>query len=373
MSLWKKTEKADPAAEKSRSKEVAKVGTPVRSSAGAEKKLPQISSISPIAAIPGGELIVRGSGLTDNGHRPEVRFGDLPGSLLLSSTNRLIVRVPESVSNQSLTVETATGSSAPARVIVGTTIAENLHPVGNPVIDDQGNIFATFSGTRGQKVSTSVFKVDTGRVMHPYLNDVLNATGMAFDREGNLYVSSRSEGNIYRITPGGQRTTYAQGMGVATGIAFDHAGNLYVGDRTGTIFKIGPSREIFVFATVEPSVAAYHMAFGPAGDLFLAGPTTSSYDHVIQISPAGVVSSFFRGLGRPQGLAFDIAGNLYVTASLAGTRGVVRLTPEARAELVVSGYDLVGLAFAPHGSLILATNGSLVELPIGIDGLPLIR
>jgi sugar lactone lactonase YvrE len=196
---------------------------------------------------------------------------------------------------------------------------------------------------------------------------------LAFDRLGNLYVSSRTEGTIYRVTPGGQRSTYAQGMGVATGIAFDRDDNLYVGDRTGTIFKIGADRQIFVFATVEPSVAAYHLAFGPAGDLFLTGPTTSSYDHVVRISPAGEVTSFFQGLGRPQGLAFDVEGNLYVTASLAGTRGVIRLTPDARAELVVSGYDLVGLAFGRRGSLILATNSSLVELPLGVEGMPLIK
>ena len=52
-------------------------------------------------------------------------------------------------------------------------------------------------------------------------------------------------------------------MGIATGIAFDREENLYVGDRSGTIFKISPSREIFVFATLEPSLAAYHLAFHP--------------------------------------------------------------------------------------------------------------
>ena len=109
------------------------------------------------------------------------------------------------------------------------------------------------------------------RVMHPFLNEVMNATGVAFDREGNLYVSSRMEGSIYKVTPSGQRSTYAQGMGVATGIAFDRDENLYVGDRTGTIFKISPDRQIFVFATIEPSVAAYHLAFSPAGDLYCDG------------------------------------------------------------------------------------------------------
>ena len=229
------------------------------------KNRPQITSISPRAAIPGGEIVIRGTGLAEMASRPQVRFGDQPGSLLLSSSNRLIVRVPEEVVSRNLTVETGRGVSAPASVVVGVTIAENLHPVANPALDAQGNIFATFSGTRGQKVTTSVFKIDLNRVMHPFLNEVMNATGVAFDREGNLYVSSRMEGSIYKVTPGGQRSTYAQGMGVATGIAFDRDENLYVGDRTGTIFKISPDRQIFVFATIEPSVAAYHLAFSADG------------------------------------------------------------------------------------------------------------
>jgi len=175
------------------------------------------------------------------------------------------------------------------------------------------------------------------------------------------------------VTPSGQRSTYAQGMGVATGIAFDRDENLYVGDRTGTVFKISPDRQIYVFATIEPSVAAYHLAFSSTGDLYVTGPTTSSFDHILRISPAGEVSSFYRGLGRPQGLAFDIEGNLYAVASLAGSRGVVRLTPDAKAELAVSGYDLVGLAFGRHGSLVLATHSSLVDLPLGVEGLSLTR
>jgi sugar lactone lactonase YvrE len=120
-------------------------------------------------------------------------------------------------------------------------------------------------------------------------------------------------------------------------------------------------------------MAAYHLAFGPDGNLYLTGPTISSFDHVFRISPAGEVASFYRGLGRPQGLAFDVDGNLYVSASLAGQRGIVRITPEARVERVVSGYDIVGIAFTRQQSMVVATNNSLIELRVGIEGKPLIR
>ncbi len=191
---------------------------------------------------------------------------------------------------------------------------------------------------------------------------MMNPTGMAFGHDGSLYVSSRYDGTVYRVSRNGAMTSYAEGMGVATGIAFDTDGNLYVGDRSGTIFKIGRDRQIFVVATIEPSVAAYHLAFDDAGNLYVAGPTTSSFDAVYQVDPHGHVEVFYRGLGRPQGLAFDAAGNLYVAASLHGRRGIVKISPDRKASLAVSGQNLVGLAFAPGKSVVLATNSALYRL-----------
>ncbi len=121
----------------------------------------------------------------------------------------------------------------------------------------------------------------------------MNPTGLALDDHGNLYISSRNDGAVYRLSTAGDLSTYAEGMGVATGLAFDELGNLYVGDRSGTIFKIAPDRQIFVFATLEPSVAAYHLAFSPNGNLYVTGPTTSSNDCVYEIDQHGVVTPFF--------------------------------------------------------------------------------
>ena len=91
-----------------------------------------------------------------------------------------------------------------------------------------------------------------------------------------------------------------------------------------------------------------------------------------RITQGGDVSVFFRGLGRPQGLAFDRDGNLYVAASYGGRRGIVRITPQAQADVVLSGSGLVGMALQPSGRAILATSGSLFTLDWEVRGLPLI-
>ncbi|MGH9397456.1 MAG: IPT/TIG domain-containing protein [Terriglobia bacterium] len=331
-----------------------------------------ITEITPRAAISGGEVTIRGSGFTENGRtRPLVRFGDRPASLLMSSPGRLVVRVPDGVVSGDLTVDSGSAVSAPAAVTVGLHLAENLHPVANPAADAAGNVFTTLSGSRGQKTAVSVYKITPNHTAINFLTDLANPTGLAFDRDGLLYVSSRLDGAIYQVTPDGRRSVYAEGMGIATGIAFDHEGDLYVGDRSGTIFKIGRDRQIFVFATIEPSVSAYHLAFGPDGCLYVTGPTTSSFDQVYRVSPKGEVTAFYRGLGRPQGLAFDAKGNLYVAASLAGLRGVVRLAPDAAAELAVSGQGIVGLAFTVRRTMVVASNTSLYELSTGIEGMKL--
>jgi len=330
---------------------------------------PHIEGVSPAAALPGGEIRITGSSLRPHElRRPEVQFGHVQGAVIISSDDFLVARVPEGATTGPVVVAANGSVSNAQQVKVAVQIAEGLHPVTNPALDPEGNIYSTFSGSRGQKVPVSIFKIDTNYAVKPFVAEMMNATSIAFDREGQMYVSSRHDGTVYRVAPNGTMSSYAEGMGIATGIAFDREQNLYVGDRSGTIFKIGQDRQIFVFATLEPSVSAYHLAFGPTGDLFVTGPTTSSFDSVYRVDPHGTVSSYFRGLGRPQGLAFDAEGNLYVAASLSGKRGVVKISPQAKATLEVAGQGLVGLAFAPGRSVILATNSAVHHLSWNIQG-----
>ena len=194
--------------------------------------------------------------------------------------------------------------------------------------------------------------MDAGR---RFVTGILNATGLAFSPEGDFFVTSRAEGNVYRIDGAGESTLYAEGMGVATGAAFDSQGNLFVGDRSGTIFKIDPQRKIFVYATLEPSVSAYHLAVDTEGTLFVTGPTLSSNDAIWAINTHGEARVMVsRGLGRPQGLALaEERGCLSDCESAWPSRPRLR---DARgdATFVVSGVNLVGVAFSPLGTTALA-------------------
>ncbi len=332
---------------------------------------PQIAEVTPPAAIAGGELQIRGKGFAKV-ERPRVTIGEVGAPIVIGSDSFLIARVPDGAVAGDLIVESGKQSSESWSCDIGVQIADSLHPVANPAGDALGNIYTTFSGSRGQKVPVAVYRIDLNFSMKPFINELMNATSMAFDNEGRLHISSRYEGYIYQVTPNGSMSVYVEGMGVATGIAFDHEQNLYVGDRSGTIFKISPNRQIFVFATLEPSLAAYHLAFGPDGWLYVTGPTTSSFDAVHRISSQGEVEVFYRGLGRPQGMAFDEEGRLYVASSTGGRKGVVRITPQREAQLFLSGPGIVGLAFTPSRAMIVATTNALYRVDTGIKGRTLI-
>ncbi|HWZ52705.1 MAG TPA: hypothetical protein VNW54_14695 [Granulicella sp.] len=337
---------------------------------------PHLHHLSPPAAMPGGEIEVYGTHLgPQNASLPSVTLGDADASLVLARPTQAIVRIPEGSIPGDLVFHRNGSSSNPLPVRVAVPMAENLHPVANPAVDRNGRVFATFSGARGQQMPVSIFAIDRDFQIRPFVRDLLNPTGLAFDRAGYLYASSRAEGTVYRISPAGAVSTYAEGLGIATGLAFDAEGNLYVGDRSGTIFKIGASPadahdplNTFVFATLEPSMAAYHLAFSASGTLFVTGPTTSSNQAIHAIAPDGATTTFYQGLGRAQGMAFDVDDNLYVAASLQGQRGIVRITPNREASLALSGSDLVGLAFLEDGCAALATRDALYHVALDIEG-----
>ncbi len=331
---------------------------------------PHITSVTPQAALPGGEVEVHGHALAaaEAYSQPQATIGEQPARVTMSRASRVQVHVPNGAISGNVQLRVDGHASNTMPLSVGITIAEDMDPVANPVADAENNIYVAFSGQRGQQSPVSVYQIDPEYQVRPFVSDILNATGLALDPDGNLYVSSRHEGTVYRVTSSGAKSIFAEGMGVATGLAFDRDGFLYVGDRSGTIFKIGPDRQVFVFATLEPSVSAYHLAFSDSGTLLVSGPTTSANESIHAIEPNGEISSFYTGLGRPQGMAFDIEGNLYVAASLHGRRGVVKINPKREASLVISGSGIVGLAFLPESDAAIATRDTIYHVGLDIVG-----
>jgi sugar lactone lactonase YvrE len=333
---------------------------------------PHIDDVNPAAAMPMGEVELAGSYLGPNSFGPPAVLVDgTAAHVVMSRSGRLIFRVPELASTGLVEVRTPHGASNTVPLRVARELTSGLHPVTSPAVSRSGMIYATISGQRGKATPVSVVRVSPDGRGTPFVTGIMNATGLAFNPDGDLFVTSRAEGTVYRVDSAGEFTVYAEGMGVATGAVFDRQGNLFVGDRSGTIFKINTDRKIFVHATLEPSVAAYHLAVNRAGVLFVAGPTLSSNDNIWAIETNGDTAPWFRGLGRPQGLALARDASIYVAACLRGRRGIIRVTPEGEASLVLSGINLVGIAFSPLGTAILTTNEAVYDVDLGVEGLNL--
>ena len=320
--------------------------------------LSRITGVRPLLGVEGGWLTISGDGFTVE-PLPDVRIGGLPARIVTGSSRELKVCVPPGLEGGSTPVRLESVPGESALVQIGAPLATGLHQVDNPAFDRDGNLFATFSGSRGQQTPVSVYIVRPDGSREPFVTNLPNPTSLAFDAQGQLHVSSRFDGSVYRVGADGSAEVVATDLGVACGIAFDADGGLFVGDRAGSILRVENGRAA-TFASLPSSIAAFHLAFGPDGSLFATGPTLDTRDNVYRISPSGDVDVFYEGFGRPQGLAFDDQGRLHVADSIAGAGGLYRFGADGSGpELLISSGGLVGVTFAPDGSLAVASADTI--------------
>lgn len=327
----------------------------------------RISAVRPLWAVEGGRITIAGSGFAVDPALPTVLIGGVRARLARASSSELTAIVPEGLNGGSTPVRIEEAPGETAFVEIGAPLATGLHQVDSPAFDAEGNLYVTFSGSRGQQGPVAIFIVRPDGSRAPFVADLANPTSLAFDPEGGLHVSSRFEGTVHRVDADGRATVVASDLGVACGMAFAADGTLFVGDRSGSVLRVRDGRGER-FATLPPSIAAYHLAFGPDGWLYVTAPTLGARDHVYRISPAGDVGIFFTGFGRPQGLAFDARGDLHVVDALAGSGGVYRLTLAERPvpERLAAGGGLVGLAFDRRGRVVLASSDTVFALGPGV-------
>jgi sugar lactone lactonase YvrE len=335
-------------------------------------KAGKILSLHPSNAIVGGEILLKCEDFrVSDDVDCRVFFDDIDAHIVGASASRVLATVPDNLTmpNAEIYLENGEDVSNKLSLTVGEKLVGDMHIVANPAVDPNDNsIVLTRSGSRGQELPVTLFRLEPDGYLDELPIEFMNPTGVAFASSGQLFVTNRAEGKVCRISRDGTVIPFGNNLGVATGIAFDKHSFLYVGDRGGTIWRGKNIDDFEVFATLEPSVAAYHLAFGPDGNLYVSAPQLSSFDNIWRVDKYGEVEVFYRGLGRPQGLAFDTAGNLYVAACLHGKRGIVRITPDREAELFVAGNNIIGLCFTKRGEMIVATSDTVYRLNIGIYG-----
>jgi len=325
-----------------------------------------VHSVEPARAIERARVDLLGRDLpVDRKGVPAVWIGGRRARISAGSTTRLGVLVSSGIEESGpVTIRIENVVTDGAVLEVAGPLASGLHQVDSPVFDDRGNVFVTYSGTRGQQVPVSIFRVRPDGTRETYSSGVVNPTSMAVGPDGRLYVSSRFEGAVYRLDDDGSAQVFASDLGVACGLAFADDGSLFVGDRSGTIFRVDEQGRATRFVTLPPSVAAFHLALRKDGTLFVTAPTLASRDVLYEIDLHGTVLERPERFGRPQGMAFDLDGSLLVVEAMAGMSGLYRLADSGPPTQVLAGPGLVGVAVSPRGGLVVCSNDTAYRLPV---------
>ncbi len=331
-----------------------------------------IRAVVPSFAVTGGEISVECEGFqVDPGGEYGAYVNGLAGRIVAASATRVLVIVPDCSPGEAYVHLESGGDESPTfDIVIGEKIADDMHIVSNPAVDPSDDaIIVTRSGSRGQQLPNTIYRIEKDGYIDELPDPILNPSGIAFGTDGNMYVTNRAAGEVYVVSPSGINPIFATGLGIATGVAFDADGIMFVGDRSGNIFRVPEFGTVEEFATLEPSVAAYHLAFGPDGRLYVSAPGLASHDAIYAIDKNAKVEKFAIGFGRPQGLAFDRQGNLYAAACHQGRHGIFRISPDGLTiEQFLAGPNIIGLCFTREGNMIAASNDAVFSIKTDIHG-----
>ena len=198
---------------------------------------PRIDSITPPYTITGGRITIHGSDFPVGARLPEVRVGSASRASCLHHRRNSACIVTTSESGALPVSVEGAGPRCDGILQVGTPVATGLHQVDNPVFDAAGNLYVTYSGTRGQQVPVSIFRVTPSGTREKLLvqRDQPHEHGSLARRR-----TLRVEPFRRRSVPAcrrWQREVYAADLGIACGLAFAPDGTLFVGDRSGTFSR----------------------------------------------------------------------------------------------------------------------------------------
>ena len=252
-----------------------------------------------------------------------------------------------------------------------------------------GAVLLIVSNTQAQNLFVSdygtgnIYELTPDGAQSTFATGLTLPYGLAFNSTGDLFEADAGTGNIYEYTTGGAKTIFAGGLGQygPGGLAFNSTGNLFVTDYgSGSspyspygysiIYEYTPGRVQSLFASGSAGGlgSPIGLAFNSAGNLFVSD---ASSGNIYEFTPNGAQSTFASGLSIPFGLVFNSAGDLFEAD--AGTGSINEFTPGGAKSTFASGLSYPeGLALNSAGDLFAANdgNGTITEItPGGVQSL----
>ena len=198
--------------------------------------------------------------------------------------------------------------------------------------------------------------------------------GPAFDEQGRLYFVNWLSSSIMRIDADGVAREFANTSGIPAGLAFDREGILYVadeGEHNHGVLKVSPQGEItrwIQYYRGQKLNGANDLVFAPDGVLYFSDPWGTSLDNPVggfyRVFPDGRLEQIDEGLAFPNGVAVSADGR-YVYLAETPKNHILRyeILPDGRiGERAIfarlsgtPGPD--GMAFDAEGRLYVAHYG----------------
>lgn len=263
--------------------------------------------------------------------------------------------------------------------------------------DAQGNIYvSTFDVSKSAGPGTIVVFNHSGKVVRTL--EVAGSTnlllGIAFHpKTGNLLVCDLGTGKVFSVNPRNGATSVfatipdtAPAAGAApdpgpNALAFDAQGNVYISDSfQATIWRTGPDGGAAVAWLTDPLLGTTGVPpFGANGMAFNKAKTTlfvanTGNDTVVGVpiladGTAGTPAVFVNSINGADGLAMDDDGNLWVAANQSDE--IVVLDPTGRVIAKLGDFDGIDPKGAARGllfpaSLVMA-NGFVYVTNLALD------
>ena len=260
-----------------------------------------------------------------------INVGSTSGSVALTFTFDASVTLNSTTAYQVLT-QGATGldfkdagsgtCATSSSFTVGQTCTVNVHfspaspglRLGSVALyDSTGNTLATANLFGTGSGPQAVFYPGTQSTI---LNPIPGAAGVAVDAAGNIYVTSYSLGNLYKITQSGgvySASTIATGLSTPLGIAVDGMGNVFVATGNG-VLKFTPSGGTYTQSSIVARTSyLVGVAVDQYGNIYYTDLTGSAVFRLLLSNGTYTSYSVGTSWAGPYGIAVDPSGNVYVS------------------------------------------------------------